>query len=252
VEYGVGSGIVWESVAGDEWLECETKTRVLGETAPAFRLLETLRWDPVGEPGREGGYHLLAEHLRRLAASAAYFQFHVDGAAVRDALFQFSKTLPSAPHRVRLLVDRDGRCACEASLLVTQGAARVRLALAAAPVDSSNVFLYHKTTARSVYDAAAAAFPDADDVLLWNEHGELTETCAANICLCLDGEWLTPPVSSGLLPGTYRAGLLAEGRVAERVLTRDDLSLASAIAVVNSVRGWREADIISPAVTAEL
>ncbi len=251
-EYGTGSGVVWESVAGDEWLECEAKTRVLGETAPTFRLLETLRWDPVGEPGREGGYHLLAEHLRRLTDSAAYFQFDITAAGARDALLEFSKTLPSAPHLIRLLVDREGRCACEASPLVPDGDARVRLAVAALPVDSSSVYLYHKTTMRSVYDAAMNAFPDADDVLLWNEHGELTETCTANVCLCLDGQWVTPPVSSGLLAGTCRAELIAERRITERVLTRDDLSRASAVAVINSVRGWREADIISPAVTAQI
>jgi para-aminobenzoate synthetase/4-amino-4-deoxychorismate lyase len=242
-EYGTGGGIVWESIATDEWLECETKTRVLAVREPSFRLLETLRWDPVGEPGREGGYALFARHLRRLEQSAAFFQFGIDLAAAREALLEFSRTLPPAPHRVRLLVDRTGRLECDARVLAEDDAGRVRLAVAPVPVSSSSVWLYHKTTARELYDAARAAHPGADDVLLWNEHGEITETCTANVCVRLDGEWVTPPVSSGLLPGTCRAQLLCEGRIRERVVALDDLARASAIAVINSVRGWREADL---------
>ena len=242
-EYGVGSGIVWESVPAEEWAECEIKARVLAGGQPPFRLLETLRWDPPGEPGREGGYHLLGRHLRRLGESAAYFQFAFDTVAARRALGEVARTLPPAPQRVRLLVDRDGACECETAPLAEGDAGRVRLALAPAPVDSSDVFLHHKTTARAVYDGARAAFPTADDVLLWNEHGEVTETCTANACFLLDGQWVTPPVSSGLLAGTFRGQLVAEGRLVERVVTLDDLARAEAVAVVNSVRGWREADL---------
>jgi para-aminobenzoate synthetase/4-amino-4-deoxychorismate lyase len=248
-EYGTGSGIVWESVAADEWLECETKTRVLARSAPSFKLLETLRWDPVGEPGREGGYFLLEEHLRRLEQSAAYFQFDYSAPSARDVLFEFSKALPPMPHRVRFLIDRNGACECHSSPLAVDDAGRVRLELAPAPVDPASVFLYHKTTVRDVYDAAMAAC-HADDVLLYNTHGELTETCIANACLRINNEWFTPPVSAGLLPGTLRARLLAEGHIKERLLTLDDLSRATAIAVINSVRGWREAELVTP-LTAE-
>jgi para-aminobenzoate synthetase/4-amino-4-deoxychorismate lyase len=247
-EYGVGSGIVWESVPSEEWVECEAKTRVLGESRTAFRLLETLRWDPPGEPGREGGYHLLDAHLRRLAESAAYFQFEVDTASARRALFELARGFSPMPHRVRLLVDRDGACECESSPLCEDDAGCVRLALATGPVDSSDVFVYHKTTERAALEAARAAFPGADDVLLWNEHGEVTETTTANVCLRLGGTWVTPPVSSGLLAGTERERLLGEGTLVERTVTLDDLHGADGIAVVNSVRGWRPALLLPPSV----
>jgi len=44
--YGTGGGIVWESSAEDEWLECRTKGLVLKSAQPDFDLLETLLWTP--------------------------------------------------------------------------------------------------------------------------------------------------------------------------------------------------------------
>ncbi|MFM8007271.1 MAG: aminotransferase class IV, partial [Dolichospermum sp.] len=81
----------------------------------------------------------------------------------------------------------------------------VKLGMCCTPIDSSNIFLYHKTTNRQVYEIAKASFPDCDDVLLWNERGEITETCIGNIVVDLNGELLTPPVQCGLLAGTFRA-----------------------------------------------
>jgi para-aminobenzoate synthetase/4-amino-4-deoxychorismate lyase len=111
--------------------------------------------------------------------------------------------------------------------------------LAEEPVDRENVFLYHKTTRREVYERALAACPEADDVLLWNEAGELTEACRANLVVELDGERLTPPVRSGLLAGTYRRHLLATGAVREAVVRVADLERANRIWLANSVRGMQ-------------
>ena len=118
------------------------------------------------------------------------------------------------------------------------------LALADHPVDSRDGLLYHKTTRRAVYDRARAGRPDADDVLLWNRRGELTESTVANLAFLRDGVWYTPPVRCGLLPGTYRAALLAGGRLREGVLTCGELAQAQALAVFNSLRGWLAARLI--------
>jgi para-aminobenzoate synthetase/4-amino-4-deoxychorismate lyase len=106
------------------------------------------------------------------------------------------------------------------------------------------VRLYHKTTRRVVYDEARASRPECDDVILWNERRELTESSIANIVLELDGRRVTPPVSAGLLAGTFRAHLLAAGEIEERTLTIDDLQRASRVWLINSVRGWQEAAVI--------
>ena len=114
--------------------------------------------------------------------------------------------------RVRLLVDENGDIRIEHAPLVSRR--RVwRVALAKQPVDPANRFLYHKTTNRSVYEEARAAFPEHDDVILWNARREVTESSIANIVVRRDGRLITPPVDCGLLPGVYRKHLLEKGRI---------------------------------------
>ena len=73
---------------------------------------------------------------------------------------------------------------------------------------------------------------------MWNEAGELTECTRGNLAVCLDGQWLTPPLSSGLLDGVGRQVALQEGRLREAVLRVEDLQRATGLAFVNSLRGW--------------
>jgi len=235
-EYGTGGGVVWDSAAAAELAETRLKALVLAPPRRSFDLLETLRWTPAA------GFFLLRPHLLRMARSAEYFGYRWSEGAARAALVEISRTLPPAAHRVRLLCAPDGRFRTE-SEPVTLGPAggtrqRWRIALALRPVDAADRFLFHKTTHRGVFEDARAAHPGCDDVLLWNREGELTESTVANLVVALDGELVTPPLSSGLLAGTYRERLLARRRVVERVVRREDLARSSGLWLVNSVRGW--------------
>jgi len=101
------------------------------------------------------------------------------------------------------------------------------------------VFLYHKTTRRDVYNKGHQKAVDGGffDALYLNLRGEVTECAICNFVIEIDGKLYTPPLECGLLPGIWRASLLAEGRVEERVLTLDDLRRATRVVVGNSVRG---------------
>ncbi|MGE4428220.1 MAG: bifunctional chorismate-binding protein/class IV aminotransferase, partial [Solirubrobacteraceae bacterium] len=103
--YGAGAGITWSSDPGREDAEVEDKTRILTAGPRTFDLLETLRQDA-------DGLHHRDRHLDRMAASAAWFGRPFTRDAAREAL----DALPpvTAPHRVRLLTDADGRGRVEA------------------------------------------------------------------------------------------------------------------------------------------
>jgi len=234
--YGVGAGITWGSDPQQEYRECLAKAKVLERSLPDFDLLETLLWTP------EDHYALLDEHLERLARSADYFDFLFEGDKVLDTLKDFALTLPTAPHKVRLLLDRSGRLRCESALLPDGDASQVlRVAIAKRPVDATDPFLYHKTTRRTLYETVRDETSDCDETILWNAQGEVTEACNANLVIEIGGESLTPPLECGLLAGTLRKRLLKEGRIIEKVVLLDDLPKADTIWLINSVRGWRKA-----------
>nr|WP_290668402.1 aminodeoxychorismate synthase component I [Ardenticatena sp.] len=239
-EYGVGGGIVWDSHADDEYAECQAKARVLTERRPHFDLLETMLWTP------KAGFFLWKEHLERLRLSADYFDFAFD---IRHLLVEADtivRTFAPTPQRVRLRLSRNGETHWEhVPLANAPYPNRVRLALAPHPVSSDNVFLSHKTTHRAIYEAARAACPTADDVLLWNEQGHITETTTANIVAWLDGRLITPPVRDGLLNGTLRRWLLQHGIIEEAPLPLEALPACQKLYVINSVRGWRPAYLVN-------
>jgi para-aminobenzoate synthetase / 4-amino-4-deoxychorismate lyase len=234
LELGVGSGITWDSDPRAELRECMEKGAFMTHVSGDFRLLESLR---LQQPG---GYDLLEGHLRRLTASGRYFAFAVDPAAVRSELLAIADATGDGLWKVRLLVDRTGRLEHTVEPIPeTQPPAVVTIARE--PVDEANPFLYHKTTERGVYDRLRSAHPDVDDVLLVNRRGELTEATTANLVLEIGGEFVTPPVSAGLLPGVLRERLIRDGWIREAVLAPDDVWRARRIYLLNSVRGWREA-----------
>ncbi len=237
-EYGVGGGIVWDSVSDLEYVECQVKARVLTVSRPVFSLLETMLWKP------DEGYFLLSYHLQRLGESAVYFGYSLDMEDVKEKLEALARSLPPVPHKVRLLVAADGGVALEASRFLAVSEP-VKLSLSPVPVDETNPFLYRKTTNRKVYEDAKSACPNCDDVVLWNQRGEVTETCIGNLVVSVGGELLTPPVKCGLLPGTFRAYLLEMGKVREEAIALETLKRCEKIYVINSVRQWQEAKLDS-------
>jgi para-aminobenzoate synthetase/4-amino-4-deoxychorismate lyase len=210
-----------------------SKAAILTRRYPDFQLLETMLYEP------EQGIFLLERHLKRLAGSAEYFDFCFDHKKICEHLRNL-RIEDSA--RIRLLLSKDGLLKVEAaSRRLQRQDASATLVIAKEPVDSGDVFLYHKTTNRSVYEKAKADFPEADDVLLFNERCEVTESCIANVVVELDGRKVTPPVSCGLLAGTFRDELLSQGEIEEGVVTLDDLRRADSVWLINSVRKWRKA-----------
>ncbi|MCP4749637.1 MAG: aminodeoxychorismate synthase component I [Proteobacteria bacterium] len=233
-EYGVGGGIVWDSDAEEEYRECLTKAAILHGGRKPFKLFESLLWDP------EDGYFLLGEHLDRLSGSARYFGFELDLNEIVEALEKTGKSLPGMGAKVRLLVDDKGKIVLETDSLTGVKSTNLKVGIARAAVDSSDPFLYHKTTRRDVFENARKEFPECDDVLLWNEKGEITESCRANVVVALEGELVTPRLECGLLAGTYRRHLLETNRIKEGIVTVDDLKRAEKVFLINSVRRWMD------------
>jgi len=197
-----------------------------------FSIYDALLWEPPE------GYFLLDHHLRRLERSAAHFRFPLDVSTARKKLLDYARLLPKQPRKVRLDLTATGAIALRDENV--KPSTPIAVALSGEAVDSGDEFLFHKTTRREIIDRALLAHAEAQDVLLWNEHGELTETCHGNVVLEIEGRRLTPPLSSGLLPGVFHAHLLERSEIQEHILPVGSLEAATAIFLINSVRRWCE------------
>ncbi len=240
-EMGVGAGIVYDSDAHAEYQECLLKARFLTGAAPGFELFETLR-------ATTGGCPLLDRHLARLSASAAALGFACDEAAVRaQVAVALAALLPGQDYRLRVTLAADGGLRVDsAPVAPLQQPVRVLLSPLRMPADDS--LLAHKTTLRTAYDAgwrqaeAAGGF----DTLFFNDRGELTEGGRSNVFVRVGGRWVTPPLSSGLLPGVMRAELLADPawNAIERPVGLQDLRDVDEVCVCNALRGVLRAKLV--------
>ncbi len=230
-EFGLGSGVVWDSEPLVEYEECLLKARFLLEPFEPFALVETMRF----EPGV--GIRLLPYHQRRLERSARYFDFPYDEERLKNFLDRVLRGLCSEA-KIRLLLFEDGSLKIEVFTL-PQSVPTGRVGLASREVPKRERFLYHKTTRRPWYEKfqRLARARGLFDVIFTNEDGELTEGTITNLFLQIGGRLFTPPLSAGLLPGVLRESLLDAGKCEERRLFPADLRRAEKVYLGNAVRG---------------
>lgn len=242
VRWGVGGGIVLDSVSATEWEETHWKTRFVRACDPGFALIETLRVEPDGQ------VVLWARHLERLRHSANVLGWPLGEAEDATALWQRIQAAAAdcraagQTGRVRLTLAFDGRVALTCTPLPPLSPTpdgRVRLGQARQRLPGAHALSAHKTTLRAHYDAAvqAAERLGGFDLLFFDEADELIEGGRSTVWVQLAGRWYTPPVSRGALPGVMRAELLAHPPAEERRLTRADLAQAQDLRVSNALRG---------------
>ncbi|MFI5035302.1 MAG: aminodeoxychorismate synthase component I [Acidimicrobiales bacterium] len=238
--FGSGGAVVADSQPESEYRELALKARMLNAPpGERFRLLETFRHVPGVETRN------LDRHLSRLRASAGFFDFAVPPDLASRVTERLTRVDVDA--RIRLLLSRAGRVEIQVAPAPESPSGPVVLAVDDEPVSSHSTWLFHKTTRRSPYDRRRRRHGEADDVIMVNERGECTEVTTATLVARVGATWLTPPLTSGCLPGVERARLLDEGELVESVLTLDDLRAADELAVVNSLRGWRAAKLVGDA-----
>lgn len=234
---GLGSGVVADSTASEEWAECLAKGAFVTSGETPFDLIETMKFDP------EAGMPLLERHLARMKASANRFGFEFDRHAARNEL-QAATFRLRAPARVRLLLAQSGAVAIGISALPEAPEGPVTVAIIPHQVAPDDFRLRHKTSRRSFYARVRGAF----ETLYTDAQNYLTEGSFSSIFVERDGVLVTPPLSRGLLPGVLRAELIESGRAIEGDLTPADLE--NGFYIGNAVRGLVSAVTVADRVLA--
>lgn len=239
---GIGSAIVADSEADDEWRECQIKGGFVRQTSPTltaaqFDLIETMRFDP------EAGIELLEMHLERMKASAEELGFSFDRHQMRNKIqalcFELEKSAT-----VRLMLARSGASSLMTGPLPEARSEPIGCIALPHPLDAHDWRLCHKTSDRGFYNAArdAAQHFGADEAILVRDGALITEGSWTSVFVKRGDIFLTPPASLGLLPGVFRRSLLDAGKAKEAELTLDDL--AGGFFLGNALRGLMSAQIL--------
>ena len=237
VRAGIGSGITSGAQPEAEWQEWRHKRAFLARASQPFDILETLAL-------QAGQLRHVSAHLQRMQAAAAHFGYPWPAAQAQALLRELPAAHPQGLWRVRLLLNAAGGLTAQA-FAMQASTPPVRLQLATRPLaEAQGEFVRFKTTHRPHYDAFTPTAPGVFDTVLWNEAGEITECTRGNVAMLLEGQWVTPPLSCGLLPGVGRALALQEGRLVEAVVRVSDVPRVQGWAFVNSLRGWMAAELV--------
>ena len=238
-EYGVGGGIVWDSIDENEYEECRLKARILTQKRKEFNLLETLLWN------RMDGFFLLDYHLKRMRESAEYFIYPFNEKSILKKLSRLSFE-KDVNYKIRILLAENGKVKIEKLPIPSKEEQKIKIGMAEEPIRKEDRFLFHKTTNRTVYQKAIsqAQRENLDDIILWNENNELTESTIANLVVKKGAVFFTPPVSCGLLNGTFRQYLIDQGKLQEKVILKGNLEKYDSIYLINSVRKWQRVEVI--------
>ncbi|WP_027009250.1 bifunctional chorismate-binding protein/class IV aminotransferase [Conchiformibius kuhniae] len=227
--YGVGSGIVADACAADEYQECAWKARLLTGLRPECGIFETMRVE-------NGTVAAWAAHRARLAESAGALNIPLDLQAAEHAVQQASAVLPAGVWRLRLDVSPEGAAACRTAPLVSPAAARAYVSDTVLP--DRDPVRRHKTTRREVFDAVwrEAEAQGAFDALLFNRSGWLLEGGRSSVMIEYRGEKLIPAADLDVLHGIARRSLPDHVRQAR--ISRSMLAQADAVYLGNALHGW--------------
>ncbi|WP_438728263.1 aminodeoxychorismate synthase component I [Parasphingorhabdus sp. DH2-15] len=239
---GLGSGIVADSKAGPEWRECLDKGAFAMTTARKVDLIETMALYP------DKGILRLEAHLARMKASAQQLAYQFDRHAARNAI-QAACFHAISPAKIRLLVSRDGNFAIQSMPLQPFDKTPIPVLMADMPVASNDPRLAHKTTDRAFYDDSrrcAMKDSEAAEVIFFDAAGFACEGSFTHIFVRQTDapekgpQYLTPPISRGMLPGILRQEMLDDNSAVEQDLDKQDIAVASVdgrLFLGNSVRG---------------
>jgi para-aminobenzoate synthetase/4-amino-4-deoxychorismate lyase len=229
----VGSAVVWDSKAAEEWRECAAKCRFLTTKPCTFELFESILWN------KRLVYKI--EHITRLKSSAFFFDYPFDKNKVLEELACLEKQLTNlAPQKARLFLNKNGSLRCDFSALGTNDFSKAaKVAIAPEPIDERNPLMFHKTTERPWFTNAAPHIDNHGlfDLIFKNSNGEITEGSRSNIFIRKGTMLFTPPIGCGLLGGVLRQNLIRRGKCKEAILRLSDLKNADAVYCGNSVRG---------------
>ncbi len=83
-----------------------------------------------------------------------------------------------------------------------------------------------------------------DEAVVLNEYNKISEAAVSNLLLKIDGQWVTPPLTDGALPGVVRALILENCDVSVRSIDFSEMHKIESAFLIGSLRIAQSIDSI--------
>jgi len=178
----------------------------------------------------------LSRHMRRALNTARRSdQPFPTEELIRAAVSEIISTNPFAIGRLRLLFGNDGSlCATHQEYIELEQSAKLGIFRLVEKHLGIVEKRYPYIANLHLLDKAKQA--GFDDFILVNSDGFITETAIANLVFQVGGDWITPPLNDGVLPGVMRALLIEKVGVNVRQIPADKLDKIECGFVVSSLK----------------
>ena len=195
----------------------------------------------------------LSEHLHRLRVSAEFLGLFVayDDDVIKAAMIQLLEEKGFPESAVRITLTRGPTS--KRGLWSSDNPDHPTLLITAAPAGKTppQAMVICRTTCRNEQSPLSAIkslnYGDnilarreaiqkgAGDALMLNGRGHIACASIGNVFFHIDGQWMTPMLSDGILPGLARAKIIPLIGVQERTLPEHDIERAEAAFISNSL-----------------
>lgn len=177
----------------------------------------------------------LNRHMRRVLKSGTELKIPIpDEEKVREEISKLLNTKPLESGRLRLCFWKTGYHFSHDHY--DEVATPARITFWPHSLDDEQVA--HKRfpyTARLIIRESAQS-EGFDDALIFNKSNEVTETSISNIVLRIDDQWVTPPISAGILPGIMRQIAIEECDVQVRSIHVSEIPNTTSAFLLSSLR----------------
>ena len=191
-------------------------------------IFETLRTE-------HGEVFELSRHMRRAIDAAERIGITLPNEnLIREAI---AKTLDAEPcdvGRLRLLFSQNSFAVVHKSYEDLRNAQKICTQSRASEIDGFVMKRYPYTERLQLLASVVSA--GFDEVICYNPDDHITEGAVSNFLFLIDGQWVTSPLTSGVLPGVIRAIAIERCDVKVRNISKDEIPMIESAVVLSSLK----------------
>lgn len=177
----------------------------------------------------------LNRHMRRVIKSADELELKIaDEEGIRREIVELLENEPHESGRLRLCFSSQGHYFSHDAYHPIEEPARITFWSDSVDIEGAVHKQYPYSGRLAIRESAQ--FEGYDDALIFNKKNEVTETSVSNIVLRINDQWVTPPISAGILPGIMRQISIENCGVQVRAIHVSEMPEVTSAFLLSSLR----------------